>query len=181
MRGNKSEIIGRHRGFTLIELMVVVLIVGLVYGLAIQGIERTSDVSKELSLKTLVEFMQAKQHGNDLSLICTDRCKSCTLFADGAAVADIPPFLERRASFYRFNYYTGSEPLEWPPLYDEEGREQEVCFRYDLYRDGSRSEMLAEYDGEVVDLPGPFETTALYATLNDAIEAKQARIEEIRQ
>lgn len=181
MYRNRAETIRRRRGFTLIELMVVVLIVGLIYGLAIEGIQRGSEASEELSLKTLVEFMQAKQHGNDLSLICTDRCQSCTLFADGAAVAEIPPFLDSSASFYRFNYYTGSEPMEWTPLYDEEGREEEVCFRYDLYRDGSRSEMLAEYGGEVVDLPGPFAKTAVYATLSDAVEAEQARVEEIRQ
>ena len=159
--------------------MLVVLLIGLIYGLAINSIEKAGKPEEKLTLKTLVEFMQTQQQSNDISLICTDRCNSCVLYADGEAVKEIEPFVDSSAEFHRFDHFIGSEPIEWAPLYDEEGREEEVCFRYDLYRDGSRSELLAEYRGETIDFGGPFSTTAVYASLADAVEARQMHNEEI--
>ena len=173
---------GTHsRGFTLIELMLVVLIIGLVYGLALNSIERAAAPSETLTLERLPEYLQQRHKQNHLALICVDRCRACALYADGEKVGEVPPVVDSDAEFYRFDYYRGSEPLAWAPLRVDEGREEEVCFRYDLYPDGSRSEMMVVAGGGVVDLPGYFETPARYASLGEAIDAKQARYEEIRQ
>jgi prepilin-type N-terminal cleavage/methylation domain-containing protein len=172
---------GSRRAFTLIELMLVVLIIGLVYGLAINRIERSNDDAQKLTLENLVDFMQRQHHHNRLSLICTERCGRCMLFADGKlAVESLPPFLDDAAESYRFDTYLGYERIEFAPIFDPDGREEEVCFRYDLLPGGGRSEMMVASRGRVVALPGPFGKTAVYDSLDSAVEAKRALHEELR-
>lgn len=165
--------------FTLIELVLVVILIGLVYGLAIDGIKKSGEPARRLTLHTLVDFMTTQHRHNRLSLVCTDRCRTCTLYADGNATKRVEAFLDDSAQYYRFDHYLGSETLTWTPLFDENGREEPVCFRYDLLPDGSRSEMLVEYGGEVFDLGGPFSPTAVYASLHEAVDARQRLDEEI--
>jgi prepilin-type N-terminal cleavage/methylation domain-containing protein len=167
--------------FTLIELIVVVFIIGLIYGVAVNSIERTTEGPAAVNLETLREYMQQQHRQNHLTLICTDRCGICALYADGEKVRELPPFVDSSAEYYRFDYYKGAEAFEWTPLYVEEGREEEVCFRYELYPDGSSSEMMVLYKGKVTDFPGFFGETARYASLQEAVSAKQSRYEEIRQ
>lgn len=162
------------RGFTLIELMLVVLIIGLIYGIAVNSIQRSAEEPEAVTLETLTDFMQQHHKHNRLSLICTDRCSVCALYGDGEKLKEVPPFLDASARFYTFDYYLGSRELRWTPLYDEKGDEEEVCFRYDLYPDGSRSELMVAYAGAVVDFPGYFGKTARYPSLEAAVDAKQA-------
>jgi prepilin-type N-terminal cleavage/methylation domain-containing protein len=171
----------RSAGFTLIELVVVVFIIGLIYGVAINSIDRTTEGPEAVRLETVRDYMQQQHRQNHLSLICIDDCSTCALYTDGAKVRELPPFVDRHAEYYRFNYYRGAELLEWPPLYTEEGREEEVCFRYDLYPDGSSSEMMVQYGDRVLDFPGFFGDTTAYASMEEAVRAKQARYEEIRR
>jgi len=172
---------GCRGGFTLIELIVVVIIVGLVYALAIGTLKRTTEPSENLSLNRLAEYMQEQHDHNHLALVCTQRCSRCGLYADGKSVRDVAPFVDSRTEFYRFDYRTGSQKLEWPALYDDEGREEEVCFRYDLYPDGSSTEMMVRTQEGVYDFAGIFGGVTRYASLQEAINAKQERLEEVRQ
>lgn len=171
----------KKQGFTLIELMLVVMIVGLVYGLAVSGMKRYSDKAENLSLMTLPDFVEGYHQQNHVTVICIDRCRECTLYVDGKAVKELEPFVDEKAEYYRFDQRLLTRELTWLPLYREDGVEEEVCFRYDMYRNGSRSEMMIKYGKSVIDFPGYFGTTKRYASIEEAVDAKQALIEEVLQ
>lgn len=177
----KSQNAGLRQGFTLIELMLVVFIIGLVYGVIINRVERAGDDAEKLSLETLVDFMRKEHRNNHLAIVCTDNCEECVLYADDAPVKEVPQLIDDSAVVYRFDFDLGYERIDFAPLFDDEGRQEEVCFRYEVFPDGSRSEWMVEYQDRVVDLPGFFDQSVVYPSLEAAIDAKRARYEEIRR
>lgn len=164
------------------ELMLVVLVIGLVYGFAVGSMERYTDKRHELlTLRTLPKFLQGFHHNNHVSAICIDRCKECYLYVEGSAVKSLGPFIDDSAEVYRFDTRIGTREVSWTPLYSEDGHEEEVCFRYDIFADGSASEMMVEYRDEVIDFPSYFGKVARYESLEDALESKRAVIEKVTQ
>lgn len=170
----------RH-AFSLIELMVVVVIAGAIYGIAVNGIRDVSQVQRSsVSLEQIDNYMKPFHKQNHLALICTDRCRECTLYADGRMLQDVAPFVDTTAEYYRFDYFTGADAFDWPPFYPEHGQEKEVCFRYDLFPDGSKTEMMVLYKERLIDFSGYFGKTVSYPSLQAAVDAKRAMYDEVR-
>ncbi len=159
--------------------MLVVIVVGLIYGLFLSNMKRYGEKAFDLDLMTLPAYLQSLHEQNRLALICVDACRSCFLSVEGVTTAQIDPFVDDSLRLYRHDRFTGNELLELTPVFDEEGRENEVCFRYDLYPDGSSSEMMVEYGDSVVDYTGYFSQPRRYASLEEAIEEKNALIEKV--
>ena len=157
------------------------MIVGLVYGLATNGMKRFAESTERLSLMTLPEFAGGYHKQNHVSVVCIDRCRECTLYVDNKVVKELEPFVNEKAEYYVFDQRLLTRELTWLPLYREDGVEEEVCFRYDVYRNGSRSEMMIKSGKLVIDYPGYFGETKSYASLEEAVDAKQALIEEVLQ
>lgn len=171
----------QRRGFTLIELIVVVFIIALVYGLAIRGIQRGAESHTVLTLPTVVDFLKPYHKNNHVALICTDNCDACGFYIDDRRTADIEPFIDAGAEYYRYDYYTGADIYQPLPLFDDEGYGKEVCFRFDIFEDGSQTEMMVKYRDQVVDFPGFFGRAHIYDSLDDAISAKEALIDKVRK
>ena len=169
----------RKQGFTLLELLLVVVIVGLVYGFAVNGLKRYSEKTTELNLMTLPDLLDEHYDQNHVAVICTDRCKKCELYVDGKVVKEVEPFLDNKAEFYRFDPQLDTQELVWTPIYDEDGREKRVCFRYELFPDGSSSEMMVKYRKVVIDYLGFFGGVKRYASLEEAVDAKQELIRKV--
>ncbi len=168
--------------FSLIELILVILIVGIVYSLAIGGIERAAKApeGEALTLQNLPEYLLRHQQRDHRFLACTDRCSRCTLYAGERAVETTALIVSPAVRAYRFDYLRGSDHVVWQPLFNDEGVEQDLCFRYDLYPDGSRSDMIVVDGDTVVDLGGPFSPVTVHPNLQAAVDARRSRYEEAR-
>jgi len=124
-----------RRGFTLIELMLVVLIIGLVYGLAVNSMQRFSSEEDEVvTLMTLPDYLAKRHHRDHLAVICIDRCRECSLYADGKVVKKIEPFIDEKAAYFRFDQRLLTREVTLQSLFRKDGVEEPACFRYDLYR-----------------------------------------------
>lgn len=169
-----------RRGFTLIELMLVVLIIGLVYGLAVNSMKRFDTEDDDVvDLLHVPDYVKSKQHRDHVSLICIDRCRECSLYVDGKAVKEIPPFIDEKAAFFRFDQRLLTREVTLQSLFRKDGVEEPVCFRYDLYPDGSSTEMIVKLKDMVIDYPGPFGEARRYDTIEELIDAKQELIQEV--
>ena len=162
----------QKKAFTLLELLLVVVIIGVVYGLVISSMKKINNKEARLSFETLPSFLSTFHQQNNVSLVCIDNCRKCALYIDHEEVKEIKPFMkdQRRLNFWRFDANLGAQELRFRPMFDEDEREFDVCFRYEIFIDGSSSEMIVETKKRSYDYRGLIHSVDTYPSLH-ALEA----------
>jgi len=173
----------QKKAFTLIELLLVVVIIGVIYGLVIGSMKKMGNKEENLDFLSLPVFLKSLHQNNRVALTCIDNCRSCGLYIDGEKVRDIPPFMrdERRLSFWRFDANLGAQELRFTPLFDEDNREFDVCFNFEIFEDGSSSEMIVETKKYSYDYRGLTQKVAQYDSLQELEESRQVELQEVLQ
>lgn len=169
------------KAFTLIELMLVVLIIGLVYSLGLSSIKHAGKGEISLKLENLDSELEKYHNNNHVEYFCIDRCEKCFLYVDGKEVKSMKPVVTNDVRLHRFDVIYGSRNLELPAYFNADDQEESVCFRYEIFPDGSRTEMMVETPKKVIDFAGKFHKTITYANLAGAIEAKRHALESVHQ
>lgn len=171
----------RRKAFTLIELMLVVLIIGLVYSLALSSLQKVGKGEVKLSLENLETSLLEYHNNNHVEYVCIDRCERCYLFVDSKEIKTLESVVNNDVRLYRFDVVYGSRELELPAYFNADNQEEQACFRYEIFADGSRTEMMVETDKKVVDFAGKYHKTTVYESLSDAISAKRELIESVQR
>ena len=173
----------QKKAFTLIELLLVVVIIGAVYGLVIGSMKEITDKEKHLDFLSLPAFLKQMHQNNHIALTCIDDCRSCALYIDGEKTRDIPPFMrdERTLRFWRFDANLGTQELRFTPLFDEDNREFDVCFNYEIFEDGSSSEMIIETKEYSYDYRGLTREVERHNSLQALEESRQIELQEVLQ
>ena len=78
-----------RKAFTLVELLIVVLLISIVYGLYFYTVKNADDAVpfKLFDVKSFMD-MKAKKHGDKLTLICSNDKKNCYLLDADAKLVD---------------------------------------------------------------------------------------------
>ncbi len=171
----------QKRGFTLLELLLVVVIIGVVYGLVISSMKKLTDKESALGFETLPSFLETFYQQNSVAFICTDNCRNCKLYVDGEALKKMPAFMkdERRLNFWTFDVNLGMQELRFTPLFDEDGREFDVCFKYEIFEDGSSTEMVIETKKKSYDYRGSLHKVDTFVSLQALEESRQEELREV--
>ena len=111
----------KRKGFTLIELMIVIVIIGVVYVLAITSLRNISDKSKNLTLQNLPQFMESIHSHDELLLTCIDSCRACYLFRDGEFEDEIDSFMDEDIRVYEFDVNLGANEIYFTPFMMKRG------------------------------------------------------------
>jgi len=160
------------KGFTLLELMLVVVLIGIIYGSVTNVFENYKEKNIDLTLMTLEKYMQGFSYNNHVSLVCIKNCEECLLFINEKFSQNMTPFLDKNIELYRYDKDTGTEKLELLPYFRSDEQEEEACFRYDIYPDGSRTEMIVKSDEGVYMFPSYFGSVEKYRSLEEVIEKR---------
>ena len=173
----------QKRAFTLIELLLVVVIIGVIYGLVINSMKKINDKESALGFESLPAFMKTFHQRNRVALICTDNCKTCALYLDGEKLKEIDAFMEKERvlRFWSFDANTGTQELRFTPIFDVDDREFDVCFKYEIFEDGSSSEMIIETQKQSYDYRGLLTPPARYSSLQALEESRREEIQELLQ
>lgn len=173
----------RREAFTLIELLLVVVIVGVIYGLVINSMQRVNDKEAGLDFMTLPAFLTSVHQQDNVALVCIDDCKECALYRDGTKVKEVDAFMrdEPLLHFWYFDANLGTQELRFSPVFDEDDKEFDVCFRYEIFKDGSQTEMIVETKGESFDYRGPFQPVRRFSSLPALEEARQVELQKVLQ
>ncbi len=159
-----------RKGFTLLELMIVVVLMGMVYGLVISVFDRYKDKAIDVTLSSLESYMKSFYHNNHVALICIKRCGECMLFIDETFKQNVTPFLREDVEAYHYDKDMGLREFQFQPYFRPDGQEEETCFRYEIHPDGSRTELIVKDAKKVYDFPSYFGAVKTYSSLEDVIE-----------
>ncbi|MDK9692636.1 MAG: type II secretion system GspH family protein [Sulfurimonas sp.] len=171
-----------NRGaFSLIELMIVVMIMGVVYTLSINGLQRSSSGAANVTLSNLKEYMRSLEYKKSVKILCLDECKRCDILVDGAKHESMENFLDKSVKTYRYDFLQGVHEVAYEPFFNKDDKEEKVCFSYTIDKNWVGEQVLVEYKNRVYDFSPFFAPTSSYASMQDAINAKEKLIQEVQK
>ena len=170
-----------QRAFTLFELLVVVLIMGVLYSVFIEKLEEKKSSETVLNLENLREFLVAKRGlAQDATLVCVDDCHRCFLYRDQNRSEEISSFLDKDVKLYRYSYVNGLRQEDLGVLFLDSGEQKEICFAMHVNSEGVMSPYLVAYKGIVYDFSTFFHPLKRYDSLEEARDAKEHFVEELQ-
>ncbi len=155
-----------HKGFSLIELLIVIIIISIVYFLGFSGVEMGKQNPRALTpLNLKSTIMKSDIFTSEATLICIDKCRSCYLrkgvgsafqpYEHGIDLKNTQAYtLDARESLLRLEY----------------GRyqDQNICLRLDFYKNGSSTQIILKNESGVYFLPAFFGSPQKVDSLEDA-------------
>ena len=157
-----------NKGFSLIELLIVILIVSIVYFLGFEGIELGKKKPKPLSpLNLKSNILSSESFSGETTLLCINECRSCYI---------------RQGVTSAFEEYTSAIDLTKIKAYTldkdealtriEYGRYQDkqICLLMDFYNNGSSTQIILQNDEETYFLPAFFGEPQVFSSPQEAKE-----------
>ena len=157
------------------------MIIGVVYTLAIGNFKKLSDESSKLTLENLKESLLSIKHSKSVKLICLDDCSECDIYVDGTKSRTVEDFLDESVKVYRYEFSYGVVEMEKEVYFNTHDVEEDVCFSYEVDKRGVGSQMLVEFNDKIYDFSSYFTKTAVYSSVEDAVNAREELIREVMQ
>jgi len=174
--------------FSLIELLIVIVIIGVVYTLSIGKFQKLGSTNVRVDLQNLKQYLKnvPKQSGIDtykmVRLLCLDDCSSCDVLVDGKKVSEdnhFTDFLDSSVKVYRYDIATGTTEVPQKVYFNSEGIEENVCFSYGINKNGVGDQVIIEYKNKVYDYSVYLEKTQVYSSLQKLINMKEKLFQEV--
>ena len=156
------------KGFSLIELLVVILLVTIVYFLGFEGFEITKPKPKALTPMNLKTEILASEHfEGQATLLCVDKCRTCYIrpkLSSSFQTYDNPIDL-KNIKAYSVDASDSLVPIEYGRYEDKK-----ICLIMDFYSNGSSTQIILENEEGAYFLPAFFETAQYFKTPQEAKE-----------
>ncbi len=157
-----------RKGFSLIELLIVILIISIVYFLGFEGIDMSQRKAKALTpLNLKSNITSAEGFSGQATLLCINQCRSCYLRESVSS-----PFQEYESPIdltnikaYTIDSYEGLSHIQY-------GRYQDtrICLIMDFYANGSSTQIILENDEGTYFLPAFFGEAQAFTSPEEAKE-----------
>jgi len=172
-----------RRAFSLIELLIVIVIVGVIYTLAITRLSSVGEEKKSPSFLNLKEYLSSylKEGDNEVRLLCLDDCSECFVFVDGEKREEIESFLDPSVERYRYDFLEGVVNLGDEVYFNDDRVQEDVCFSFSMQRNKVSEQMIVVYKDKAYDYTTFFTPTKEYNSIEDIIDAKEALRQEVMQ
>jgi len=171
----------KREAFSLIELMIVIVIMGVVYTLSVNNFKKISEESSSVNLGNLKEYLISLKAKKNAKILCLDDCSSCDILVDGEKKAVLEDFLDESVLVYRYEYLTGVQERMKEVYFNEDDVQEDVCFSYSVDSKGVGEQVLVEFKTKVYDFTNYFDATKKYESMQEATQNKAKLIEEARR
>ena len=177
---NTGATIKRHNGFTLIELMIVIVIMGLVYMLALQNLSQIETITqkKKITLDNLAQKLKEFPFEKFIRVVCYNDCTSCVVELDHNTTQPIDFLVDAPVEMFRYDERQGLLSMSYPPFFDQNNIEKNVCFSYSLGKTSSPQGIVFITKKNVYDMSNPYDVT-VYKTQEELIDAKRALLQKV--
>jgi hypothetical protein len=159
--------------------MIVVIIMGLVYTLAIHNWQNIKDPVTLLSLQNLKKYLNSIPHTKSVELLCLDDCSSCDIFIDGQKDPDIESIdelVDDSIKIYKYDFYLGLQEQNKKVYFNEENIEENVCFSLSVDQKGVSEQVLVLFKDKVYDYSTYFSPTPVYNSLEEFLNTKDTAL-----
>jgi prepilin-type N-terminal cleavage/methylation domain-containing protein len=156
------------KGFSLLELLIVILIVSMVYFLGFGGLEVGKQKPKALTpLNLKSNILSSELFGGEGTLLCIDQCRSCYFRSDPSS-----PFEEYTSPIdltdiqaYTLDQYDALARIEYGRYQD-----QKICLVMDFFKNGSSTQIILKNDEGSYFLPAFFGEPQRFSSPEEAKE-----------
>ena len=158
----------RRQGFSLIELLIVILIVSIVYFLGFEGVEIGKPKPKALTPLTLKSTLTSSAlFEGQGTLLCINKCRSCYVRKDISSPFEeyTGPIGLSELQAYTLDRFDTLTQIEYGRYQD-----QKICLVMDFYTNGSSTQMILEDDKGAYFLPAFFGEPQRFSSVEEAKE-----------
>ncbi len=155
-----------HKGFSLMELIIVIFIISLVYYLGFSGVELGKQRPKALTPLNLKETITSSElFSQKATLMCVNKCKQCYLRKGISS-----PFkaYESKIDLSNIKAYTIDESDSLVQIEYERYNDQKICLIMDFYANGSSTQLILEDEENAYFLPAFFGQAKKFGSVEDA-------------
>ncbi len=157
-----------NKGFSLIELLIVILIISTVYFVGFEGIELGSKKPKALTpLNLKSSIISSELFSGQATLLCINKCHTCYLrpnissafeeYTGPINLSDVTP--------YTLDKEDALIPIEY-----ERYQDKKICLIMHFYSNGSSTQMIIEKAGKSYFLPSFFAEAQVFDSPEEAKE-----------
>ncbi len=139
------------RAFSLIELMLVIVIVGIVYSLAISSFKPPDEEGVEaLTLETLPGYLRRNFALSDAKLVCFEPCGKCGVMVDGEWMEEeLDLFSSSKVKSYSLDLEGFAIEKEFAP-HDMQDAYKKACFILHKRSNDSIESIVLENEGKFI-------------------------------
>ena len=157
-----------HKGFSLIELLIVIIIISLVYFLGFSGMEKSDNKPKALTpLNLKSSIVKSALFRGEGTFVCINACQSCyireninTPFEAYENTIDL-----QKTESYTLDYQDNLQKMEYGRYQDEK-----ICLLVHFYPNGSSTQLILKQEDTVYFLPAFFDDPKEVDSLEEAKE-----------
>jgi prepilin-type N-terminal cleavage/methylation domain-containing protein len=156
------------KGFSLIELLIVILIVSIVYFLGFEGVELGKPKPKALTPLNLKSTITSSElFRGEATLLCIDQCRSCYLRKGISSEfeAYTSPIDLKDIKAYTLDNYDSLSRIEYGRYQDKK-----ICLIMDFYSNGSSTQIILENEQGSYFLPAFFGEPQVFSSHEEAKE-----------
>jgi len=155
-----------RKGFSLVELLIVIMIISLVYYLGFSGVELGKQKPKALTPMNLKENIVNSEFFSDhATLMCINKCRQCYL---RKGVSSAFEAYSHKIDLSNIKAYTidGSDALR--RIDYERYNDKKICLVMDFYTNGSSTQIILENEEGTYFLPAFFGEPKKFDSPEDA-------------
>jgi len=155
-----------HRGFSLIELLIVVVIISLVYAIGFSNFKIRKATPKALTPLNLKETIVKSEFFNGhATLMCVNKCRNCYL---RQGISSAFKAYSNKIDLTNIKAYTVDERESLRRLEYERYDDKKICLVMDFYNNGSSTQIILEDDKGAYFLPAFFGEPKRFDSPDDA-------------
>jgi len=155
-----------RKGFSLLELLIVILLVSVVYFLGFEGFEMGKKKPQALSPLNLKSNIVSSEHFTGKgTLVCVDECQSC-YFREGVSSdfeAYTSPIDLTNIEAYTIDRQESLLQIEYGRFDDKK-----ICLVMDFYKNGSSTQIILKNEEGSYFLPAFFGEPERFSSLEEA-------------
>ena len=161
--------------------MIVIVIIGLVYTLAITKLKSVSEEKVEPNFVNLKEYLGSfiKEDAKSARVVCLDDCSECSVYVDGVKKETFESFFDESVAIYRYDFLQGAVKKQDAVYFNDENVQESVCFSFSMYKNNISEQVIVTYKEKAYDYTTYFEKTPMYDSLEDLVEAKEIKVQEV--